>query len=115
MRFRVFLVGLVAVGFAALAAAPALTQEPQEDVRGAFLTTRPKPAEKSAKTTESPRPSRRRPKTTTPKPSGSGTTSGSTPAPNDSPGKATAQKLGLGLTLFARDSLGLAVRADPSR
>ena len=115
MRFRVFFVGLVAVGFAVLGTVPAMPQEPQEDVRGAFLTTRPKPAEKSAKTTESPRPSRRRPKTTTPKPSGSGTTSGSTPAPNDSPGKATAQKLGLGLTLFARDSLGLAVRADPSR
>ena len=60
MRLRVFFVGLVAVVFAVLGAVPALTQEPQEDVRGAFLTTRPKPAEKSP-----PRPGRRRPKTVT--------------------------------------------------
>ena len=118
MSLRVFLVGLVAVAFAVLATVPALThepQEPQEDVRGAFLTTRPKPAEKSAKSTEGPRPSRRRPKPVAPKNTDSGSTSGSTTVPKDPPGKATAQKLGLGLTLFTRDSVGLAVRADPTR
>jgi hypothetical protein len=114
MRLRAFLVGLVAIVFAVLSTVPALTQEPQEDVRGAFLTTRPKPAEKSTKSTEGPRPSRRRPKPA-PKNPGSGSTSGSTTVPNDPPGKATAQKLGLGLTLFTRDSLGLAVRTDPTR
>ena len=114
MRLRAFLVGLVAVAFAVLSTVPALTQEPQEDVRGAFLTTRPKPAEKS-KSTEGSRPSRRRPKTVAPRNPGSGSTSGSTTVPNVPPGKATAQKLGLGLTLFTRDSLGLAVRVDPTR
>jgi hypothetical protein len=114
MRLKVFLVGLVAVVFAVMGTVPALTQEPQEDVRGAFLTTRPKSAEKSSKSTESPRPSRRRPKAVAAKTTVS-VSAGSTAVPNDPPGKATAQKLGLGLTLFTRDSLGLAVRADPSR
>ncbi len=114
MRLRVFLVGLVAVVFVVMGTVPALTQEPQEDVRGAFLTTRPKSAEKSSKSTDSPRPPRRRPKTVTAKATVS-VSAGSTAAPNDPPGKATAQKLGLGLTLYTRDSMGLAVRADPAR
>jgi hypothetical protein len=80
-----------------------------EDTRGAFMTTRPKPSEARKPT---PKPTHRRPKPT-PSPSSSpkpgsvdGTTAGTT---------RKGQRLGLGLTLFMRDSTGLAVRTDPSR
>lgn len=78
-----------------------------EDVRGAFMTTRPKPNEAPKPT---PRARHRRPK--------------AAPAPSPQPGStgvtiyATTNKgprMGLGLTLFMRDSTGLAVRTDPSR
>ena len=94
----------------------------QENTRGAFLTSRPKASETPAKssTSASPQPrSRRRPKTTTT--TGSTSTSDKTPTPtapkNDgspSKKKPVVQKIGLGLTLFMRDSNGLAVRADPT-
>lgn len=82
-----------------------------EDVRGAFMTTRPKPSEARKPT---PKPTHRRPKPTptpSPKPGVvgvtiSGTTSGTTPK---------GPRMGLGLTLFMRDSNGLTVRTDPSR
>jgi Domain of unknown function (DUF4384) len=106
--------------------APALGQD--EDVRGAFLTTRPKPVEKSGLGTTTSKPSRRRPKTTQAKASGSasvtiGTTHSSaavgakTQLKSDGTAteKPNSQKLGLGLTLFTRDSNGLSVRADPAR
>jgi len=97
-------------------------QQPEdEDVRGAFLTTRPKEKANPPKST-GPRPSRRRPKTakTTPSPMPAGTTGKSenaqaSPSPaTDSSGKTTGQRVGLGLTLFMRDTNGLAVRVDPS-
>ena len=116
MRFKAFICGLVAFSFAALGAVTAVTQDQGEDVRGAFLTTRPKPVAKTAKSNVTSRPSRRRPKPQPTKPPGttdSGTTSG-TPAPDTRP-KITPQKLGVGLTLLTRDSMGLAVRVDPTR
>jgi Domain of unknown function (DUF4384) len=93
-------------------------QDPnQDDVRGAFLTTRPQTADKPAKSTTS-RPSRRRPKTTTNN-SNSSTTSNngtSTTSNNASTSRVAAkQRIGLGLTMFMRDSSGLAVRVDPAR
>ena len=116
MRFKAFTCALVAFCFAALGAVTAVTQDQGEDVRGAFLTTRPKPAAKTAKSNVTSRPNRRRPKPQPTKPPGtsdSGTTSG-TPAPDTRP-KITPQKLGVGLTLLTRDSMGLAVRVDPTR
>jgi len=95
-----------------------------EDVRGAFLTSRPK--EKTANsstgsTTATVRPSRRKPKA----PGGSNNP-GKAPdkTPDKTPDKAktppsdpatpvNAPRLGLGVTLFMRDSNGLAVRVDP--
>src|SRR5258708_11504453 len=112
MRLAVFGLGFLCVlvlagGFQSLA-----LQAPQDDeVRGAFLTTRPKTAEKSSATAK---PSRRRPRTTTPKPIATPTPipdGGKTP---DYEGRVSAQRLGLGFTLFMRDSNGLAVRVDPS-
>lgn len=83
-----------------------------EDVRGAFMTTRPKATGKTSgnKSTPSTKPSRRHPKTTTP----SGTTPVVAKNPN-TPAKVNAPRIGLGLTLFMRDSSGLAIRSDPSR
>jgi hypothetical protein len=99
-------------------AAPA--PQDQEDVRGAFLTSRPK--DKPAGTGTTAKPSRRRPR---PAPSDSGTPS---KPPEKKPGGSTGPsgsnkpsdtkpvnvaRLGLGMTLFTRDSNGLAVRVDP--
>lgn len=127
MRLRAILFGLVFM-FAALAVA--MPPQDSDDVRGAFLTSRPK--EKKA-ATGSTRPSRRRPKTNTPSKTpdksteGSTASTGSTGTSSGSKGttasttKTTdsrpvnAPRLGLGLTLFNRDSNGLAVRVDPSR
>ena len=114
MKFKLLICGLLAASLAGLGSVAAITQD--EDVRGAFLTTRPKPAAKTAKSNDAPRPNRRRPKPQPVKPSGGatgGTTSGATP--KDEPNKVTPQKLGLGLTLLSRDSLGLTVRTDPTR
>src|SRR5262245_4499092 len=94
--------------------AVARTQDTQdENVRGAFLTSRPK--EKPQSSSES-KPTRRRTKS---QGSVSGSvTVGTTPAPTPSPGSGTATKkmqpMGLGVTLFTRDANGLAVRVDPS-
>ena len=99
----------------------------QDDVRGAFLVSRPK--EKPATNTNTPpRTSRRRPKanpTTAKDPKTSSgsttptgtvskppTTSGSTPK---NPTPVNKQRMGLGLTLFSRDSNGSAVRTDPGK
>jgi len=83
-----------------------------EDVRGAFLTTRPKATPRSNKPATT-KPNRRRPKPATPD-------SGPDPVvkKNDktgTPAKVNVPRMGLGLTLFMRDSNGLALRTDPSR
>lgn len=142
MRLKALLVGLVVGSFGCFGAVTTLAREfaqeyvqeevPQadialeqaaqepaaqdqgEDVRGAFLTTRPKPVEKSARSNETAKPSRRRPKTAKPVTAGVAVTA-SVSTKEPTPGKATPQKLGLGLTLLTRDSLGLTVRADPTR
>lgn len=93
----------------------------QEDVRGAFLVSRPKEQPKSGTTTGA-RPSRRRPKPKapsgetkkTPDPA-DGMSGQTTPAKEDKkPAPINAPRIGIGLTLFMRDSNGLAIRTDPS-
>lgn len=91
----------------AFSALPVLAQQ-DDDVRGAFLTTRPKATDKEnnppAKRTH------RRPKpapSSTPGPVSNGGATPSTP-------KKVLPRLGLGLTLFMRDSNGLGVRTDPT-
>ena len=119
MRLSVLLFAMVCACVVIGIAAP-LPQD-QDDVRGAFLTSRPK--DKAPSTESSNRPSRRRPK-----PSG-GTNPGTTSkTPDKKPGDTTGPgpskpsdtskpvnmpRLGLGMTLFTRDSNGLAVRVDP--
>jgi hypothetical protein len=118
MRLSVLLFAMVCACIVIGVAAPA--PQDQEDVRGAFLTSRPK--DKPAGTGTTAKPSRRRPR---PAPSDSGTPS---KPPEKKPGGSTGPsgsnkpsdtkpvnvaRLGLGMTLFTRDSNGLAVREDP--
>lgn len=117
-RKIVFLSLLIALaGFGALQGSSVSTRAqdaaPDEDVRGAFLTSRPKatPAAKGTKTTPTNKPSRRHPQPTTPKPGGGTSGAGTTTAPE----KLNTARIGMGLTLFMRDSNGLAVRTDPTR
>ena len=120
MRLSVLLFAMVCACVAIGVAAP-LPQD-QDDVRGAFLTTRPK--EKSVAPETSNRPSRRRPRpssgtnpgtsTKPPDKKPGGTTGpGTTKKPSDSATPVNVPRLGLGMTLFTRDSSGLAVRVDP--
>ena len=120
MRLSAILFGLIFM-FAALAVA--VPPQDGEDVRGAFLTSRPKEKKASSSST---RPSRRRPKANTPTKTSDKTTEGSTvstgskgtttsPAKTPDSRPVNVPRLGLGLTLFNRDSNGLAVRVDPSR
>src|ERR1051325_10895326 len=113
MRLSVMVVGLVclcAVGIGI--AAPAF--QDGDDVRGAFMTSRPKDKPVNSGGT-STRTSRRRPKPNNPpdKTTGKAGPSKPTPTPSESSTPVNAQRLGLGVTLFMRDSNGLAVRVDP--
>ena len=122
MKLTAVFFGLVCCAALVINAAPASMQD-QDDVRGAFITSRPK--DKPANSSTASKPTHRRPKpavadnkktdntdkgpkpdTKTTKPD---TTKGTKPAP------VNAQRLGLGLTLFMRDASGLAVRTDPNR
>ena len=119
MRLSVMVLGLVCLCAVVIGIAAPVFQD--DDVRGAFLTSRPKdkPANTGGTTTKT---SRRRPKST-PGPSNpnkpadksSGKTGPSKPAPSPSNPSTpvNARRLGLGVTLFMRDSNGLAVRVDP--
>jgi hypothetical protein len=91
---------------------PAIAVAQDEDVRGAFMTTRPKATGSASgnKSTSSAKPSRRHPKTPAPNPSPSPVV----PNGPNTPAKVNLPRIGLGLTLFMRDSNGLSVRTDPS-
>ena len=129
MRLSVMVFGLVCICALVIGSAAPLVQD-DDDVRGAFLTSRPK--KKPASTSNAPKTSRRKPidrQTGTGSGSSGSTTVGSntggsghtgktdkTPQPGPSPVPVTpvnARRIGLGVTLFMRDSNGLAVRVDP--
>ncbi len=89
-----------------------------EDVRGAFMTTRPKATGKVTgnKSTPTTKPSRRHPKAVAQNSPGANpevAKNGSIPTAG-TPAKLNSKRIGMGLTLFMRDSNGLAVRTDPS-
>ena len=118
MRLSVLLFAMVSAGVALGIAAPA--PQDQDDVRGAFLTSRPK--QKAAASGTTSRPSRRRPKATVTNDPGKGTpekkpANPAGPTASNKPSEprkpVNAPRIGLGLTLFTRDSNGLAVRVDP--
>jgi hypothetical protein len=94
-------------------------QQSDEEVRGAFLSTRPK----TASTRPRPRP---RPTPTNPNPSSTNSNNANGPrnnnpgnvnsgAPNKNSGNPRAQAIALGYTMFMRDVNGRAVRIDPAR
>ena len=93
-------------------AALSLAQD-EENVRGAFLTTRPKSKER--KSSPKPARSRRRPKAATTSTPATTTPVKSNPATSNGTHRIREQRIGLGLTLFKRDSNGMAVRVDPAR
>jgi len=124
MRLSVMVFGLVCVCALVIGTAAPLIQD-DGDVRGAFLTSRPKDKPASSGTTA--RPSHRKPKPAggVSTSSGSSSTGSTNPGPShpakpektpNKPGPSTpvnARRMGLGVTLFMRDSNGLAVRVDP--
>ncbi len=120
MRMSVMVLGLVCLCAVVIGIAAPVVQD-DDDVRGAFLTSRPK--EKSGNTGgATAKPSRRRPKANpgsnnpnkptdkTPVKPGP---SKPAPSPSESATPVNARRIGLGVTLFMRDSNGLAVRVDP--
>jgi hypothetical protein len=117
MRLSVMVLGFVCCCALVVGLAAAPVQD--DDVRGAFLTSRPK--EKPATSGASTRPNRKRPKSTAP-PNNSGKPPEKQTKKPDPPGPSTSSepsrpvnvaRMGVGLTLFMRDSNGLAVRTDP--
>lgn len=119
--------GAFVLALSGLAGYQAPAQQDEENVRGAFLTSRPK--ERPAQTSPTTKPVRRRPRTapTTPgsktKPADSSSTApasslNDSPASSDEKGnrkpQMSTQRMGLGVTLFTRDANGLAIRVDPS-
>lgn len=114
MRLSVMVLGLVCLCAVVIGvAAPAMQDE---DVRGAFLTSRPK--EKSTTSKSTSKPSRKRPKSVTTnkpaKPPETAPEKSSGPSSTSEPSKpVNAPRIGIGLTLFMRDSNGLAIRTDP--
>lgn len=114
MRIKLIVFAL-SLALAGIGAAQSPEAQGEEDVRGAFLTTRPKATVKSANTDARPRPSRRRPKPSVVTPAPPTAPPGTVVKKKHvAPPAARTPKLGLGLTLFKRDANGLAVRVDPS-
>lgn len=113
MKLKVALSGLL-LSLTMVAGSTVATAQ-DDEVRGAFLTTRPKASAKP-KAGPAQRPNRRRPKAVVTKPanptSDVNTKVGAQPNPSS---KVVTPRLGMGLTLFMRDSNGMAVRTDPSR
>src|SRR5262252_4617509 len=117
MRSRILLIPLVALALA-VSFMIAGAQQSDEEVRGAFLSTR-------AKTTNTNAPRRPRPPHN-PNPSSTNSNNANGPrnnnpgnvnsgATNKNSGSAPAQAIALGYTMFMRDINGRAVRIDPAR
>ena len=135
MRLSVMVFGFVCVCALVIGAAAPIMQD-EDDVRGAFLTSRPK--DKPASSGPSAKPNRRRPKVATSsnnapksnpastksesnrpekpaeKPAGKPEAAGKTVTSSTPATPVNARRIGLGVTLFMRDSNGAAVRVDPN-
>jgi uncharacterized protein DUF4384 len=114
MRMKAIFFGLL-IALVGIIPAPAFAQQ-DEDVRGAFLTTRPKATPKSNKPAATVKPSRKRPKSMAIDPAGTApiVKKDGSPPTHGTPAIVNVPRMGLGLTLFKRDSNGLSVRTDPS-
>jgi len=118
MKSKVIVFGFLIAGLLVTVQFAGAQNPNDEEVRGAFLTSRPKAAERPAKTSTSTTThvSHRRPRPAPDKkpdekkpPVDSGT------KPDDKPRHTVDQRLGLGVTLFMRDANGMSVRVDPNR
>ena len=114
MRVRLMLIVMTVLAASAVLNFTTVFGQEEENVRGAFLTTRPKKNDKAVDRTR--KPDRKRPKPVVVNPPVK-TTGSTTPVkPVDAVVvQPRVQKIGLGMTLFMRDSNGLSVRVDPSR
>jgi len=118
MRFKYLAIGFVLAAFAVGMFAVNAQQPGDDDVRGAFLSTRPKTTNANAPT----RRHRTKHNTTSSSSSTASKNENSTNAnPNGSPdrnrnsGRGSTQAIGLGYTLYMRDAGGRGVRVEPSR
>lgn len=93
----------------------AVAQDETDDVRGAFLTTRPKKNDKPVEKTQKPNRRRPKPVVSTPAPTPTATPKTPPKVVESTPPKTRTPKIGIGMTLFMRDGNGLSVRVDPSR
>ena len=117
MRLSVMVLAFVCICAVVIGTAAPPVQD-EDDVRGAFLTSR---KDKKPTSSDTPaKPTRRRTKstatTTTKQPEKSSSTpatSGPSSTPSTPSKPVNTPRIGLGLTLFMRDSTGLAVRTDP--
>jgi Domain of unknown function (DUF4384) len=111
MRLTRFIPALATVALV-LGCFVASAQQPgDDDVRGAFLSSRPKTTNTNG-TRPRPRP---RPRPAATGASASVAVNTNSNRPTDGRVKAAIGPIGLGYTLFARDQVGRAVRVDPSR
>jgi hypothetical protein len=113
MKMKAVFSGLL-LALIGISGSAVVVAQQDDEVRGAFLTTRPKASAKP-KTGTTQRPSRRRPKTVVTKPTTEKDVAPKVVTEPTTPGKVVRPRMGLGLTLFMRDSNGMAVRTEPSR
>lgn len=93
-------------------------QEPDDDVRGAFLSSRPKTTNTNAsRRRRPPHNSNRASNTNNSNVGQAGMANANTKSsnPNNSAASGPAQAIGLGYTLFMRDAMGRSVRVEPGR
>jgi hypothetical protein len=109
MRSRNFII-LLAIAAFTCGLVIVNAQEPDDDVRGAFLSSRPK-------TTNANASRRRRPPRNTNSAATTNANTGKTNTANanNSVSGALANAIGLGYTLFMRDTSGRSVRVEPGR
>src|SRR5687768_16039956 len=115
MKINALLSGLL-LSLTIVSGSTAVFAQDDEEVRGAFLTTRPKASSKP-KAGPAQKPNRRRPEPTvskTPSTGSDASTKVETTEPAQPVGKAISSRMGLGLTLFVRASNRMAVRTDPT-
>ena len=121
MKLRIFVLLPIAIAF--VFGLLIVSAQQDDEVRGAFLSTRPKttntnaPARRRrpARNTNSAAPSNAAKNVNTAKNANANTSNANSPTTNKNSNNASLQAIGLGYTLFMRDINGRAVRIDPTR
>lgn len=115
MKFKLLLLALALIAFTLGIFAVSAQQPGDDDVRGAFISTRPK-------TTNANAPARRRRTHNSNGNTSSGATNANSTNDNasssrnrNSSGRGRTQAIGIGYTLYMRDANGRGVRVEPTR